>query len=119
MVWYEVVVYILGGVGGISGIITLYNAKVNKEKIKAEVTTVLNEEWRKLFETRNKDSENYRNETKKEIDELKSEVKELCSRDINKSKAISRAYGCEYSSQDKYECPVIKYVERDCELCQK
>lgn len=60
MAWYEILVLILGGFGGVSGFISLYTAKSNKDTIDINNLHSIIEEERKEREDLAKEYYQYR-----------------------------------------------------------
>ena len=71
MAWYEILVIVLGSLGGLGGIsafiITLYNAKVNKEAIEINNADRLLEASNKLIEKLEEEKQKYEDRVDKKI----------------------------------------------------
>lgn len=117
MNFWEIILGLLGG-GAVAGIVTLYNAKANNTSIQADTFKKFFDEvqeWtRTEMEQHSKEVkelkeerkeflakfEDYKLETKKEIDLIK---KDSAIKDC----AINTAYRCAWVN-DVHDCPVIK-----------
>ena len=113
MEWYNILVLLLGGFGGISGVISLYHAKSNKDTIDIKNLHSIIEEERKEREDLTKEYYQYRQFVdnkvecvKKDFEELKAEIKKMI-------KAIYQAYRCTLPEK-MHDCPVIKSFEDSC-----
>ena len=110
MEWYHVLSIVLGaigGIGGISGGISIYHAKSNKQSIDID-------NLREIIEEERTERQNLRNEYegyKKSVDEriimFKKEFAEMKETNMNYLKAIQRAYRCKLPAKIE-DCPVIK-----------
>ena len=117
MEWYNILVLLLGGFGGISGVISLYHAKSNKDTIDIKNLHSIIEDERKERETLAKEYYQYRNFVEEKVASVKKDFEELKAENQKMVKAIYQAYRCTY--QDKlHDCPVIKSFEDSC-ICEE
>ena len=80
MEWYEIgswVVGIFGGVGGVGGLVTWYNAKSNRDTIDISNFHSLIEEERRERELLRKEHYQYKEEVNKKIASVKKEFEAL------------------------------------------
>lgn len=113
MEWYNILVLILGGFGGISGIISLYHAKSNKDTIDIKNLHSIIEEERKEREDLTKEYYQYRQFVDKKVDSVKKDFEELKAENKKMIKAIYQAYRCKLPEK-MHDCPVIKTFEDSC-----
>lgn len=111
MTWYETLIWILGGSGCIGGFYSLYTAKVQKKRIQVEVTQMLNDEWKKLFD-------NLKNDTTCRIKSLESKIFKLELKDEIKNRAINQVIKCPYPSKVN-TCPIADYLEQADDVLKK
>ena len=113
MEWYNILVIILGGFGGISGVISLYHAKSNKDTIDIKILHSIIEEERKEREDLTKEYYQYRQFVDKKVDSVKKDFEELKAENKKMIKAIYQAYRCTFPEK-MHDCPVIKSFEDSC-----
>ena len=113
MEWYNILVLILGGFGGISGVISLYHAKSNKDTIDIKNLHSIIEEERKEREDLTKEYYQYRQFVDKKVDSVKKDFEELKAAKKKMIKAIYQAYRCKLPEK-MHDCPVIKSFEDSC-----
>lgn len=132
MEWYNVLVIILGGIGGIGGLISLYHAKSNKTKIDIGNMKQMLDEAHKMYDemreeknTKQKEFNDYKAENMKYIAEFKARFIKLEKRlDSTENMvfhlkgAIFQGYRCKFPPNSE-DCPVIKEYEKAvCEGCE-
>lgn len=113
MEWYNILVLLLGGFGGISGVISLYHAKSNKDTIDIKNLHSIIEEERKEREDLTKEYYQYRQFVDKKVESVKNDFEELKAENKKMIKAIYQAYRCTYPDK-LHDCPVIKTFEDSC-----
>ena len=113
MEWYNILVLLLGGFGGISGVISLYHAKSNKDTIDIKNLHSIIEEERKEREDLTKEYYQYRQFVDKKVESVKKDFEELKAENKKMIKAIYQAYRCTYPDK-LHDCPVIKTFEDSC-----
>ena len=113
MEWYNILVLILGGFGGISGVISLYHAKSNKDTIDIKNLHSIIEEERKERENLSKEYYQYRQFVDKKVESVKKDFEELKAENKKMIKAIYQAYRCTFPEK-MHDCPVIKTFEDSC-----
>ena len=77
MEWYNILVLLLGGFGGISGVISLYHAKSNKDTIDIKNLHSIIEDERKERETLAKEYYQYRHLVEEKVASVKKDFEEL------------------------------------------
>ena len=113
MSWVEVVVMVVGAIGGTTGIISLYHAKSNKDTIDIKNLHSIIEEERKERENLTKEYYQYRQFVDKKVESVKKDFEELKAENKKMIKAIYQAYRCTYPDKI-HDCPVIKTFEDSC-----
>ena len=113
MEWYNILVMVLGGFGGISGVISLYHAKSNKDTIDIKNLHSIIEEERKERENLSKEYYQYRQFVDKKVESVKKDFEELKAENKKMIKAIYQAYRCTFPEK-MHDCPVIKTFEDSC-----
>lgn len=131
MTWYEVLVGILGVFGGGAGLISIYQAKSNKQTIDiGNMQTMLDEahkmydEMKEEKESVNKEFHDYKTETMHYIAEFKERFAKLEKR-LDKTEdevfglkqSVYQGYRCKFPEKIE-DCPVLKEYEKfKCNLC--
>ena len=117
MAWYEIVTLLVGAFGGISGFISIYNAKSNKDTI--DITNLSNmlDEARKERDIMKQEHAEMKKDMQEHLDSLKEELLNIEERERKHLASIYRAYRCPlYDRQD--QCPVLTtFDENECETC--
>lgn len=113
MEWYNILVLLLGGFGGITGVISLYHAKSNKDTIDIKNLHSIIEEERKERENLAKEYYQYRQFVDQKVANVKKDFEELKSENKKMIKAIYQAYRCKLP-ETMHDCPVIKTFEDSC-----
>ena len=113
MEWYNILVLILGGFGGITGVISLYHAKSNKDTIDIKNLHSIIEEERKERENLTKEYYQYRQFVDQKVASVKKNFEELKAENKKMIKAIYQAYRCTLPER-MHDCPVIKTFEDSC-----
>lgn len=102
MEWYNIIVLVLGAVGGTGGIISIYTAHAKKTSIEIENLRNVLEEERTANEGLLA--------RMKGLEEL---VDVLNKRDLLKMRAINAGWRCKFPA-DVSECPVIQTLRDEC-----
>jgi predicted RNase H-like nuclease (RuvC/YqgF family) len=125
MEWYNIVLLLLGGVGGTAGLISIYKAKAEKTGIDiGNMKEMLNEAHR-MFDTACEERDSLQTEFKEYKDDTMQYISEFKERFVKVEKrldkaeetvlklkgAINRGYRCRYPESIE-ECPVIKEYEK-------
>lgn len=117
MAWYEIVTLLVGAFGGISGFISIYNAKSNKDTI--DITNLSNmlEEARKERDIMKQEHAEMKKDMEQHLESLKDELANIEERERKHLASIYRAYRCPlYDRQD--QCPVlVTFDENECDTC--
>lgn len=133
MEWYNVVVLLLGGLGGISGLVGLYKAKSEKTGIDINNMKDMLDEAHKMFnaiceekERVQEDFDNYKKDNMKYIAEFKDRFANVEAR-LDKAEqevfglqsAVYQGYRCKFPANIE-DCPVLKEYEKvQCKKCDK
>lgn len=124
MEWYNILVLILGGFGGISGIVggvvTMYNAKSNKDTIDISNFHSLIEDERTERTLLAKEYHDYKKVVDIRVAEVKKEFELLKEENQKMLRSIYQAYRCKLPPKIS-DCPVIKMFtdETMCDECSK
>ena len=94
MEWYNIIVLIVGAFGGITGIISLYNAKPNRTKIEVEVLNKVIERLDTDLKNKADEFESYKKSVNKRVDEVKTDVLKEREENARFRIAIYQAYRC-------------------------
>lgn len=113
MEWYNILVLILGGFGGISGVISLYHAKSNKDTIDIKNLHSIIEDERTEREALTNEYHQYRRFVDEKVASVKKDFEELKAENKKMIKAIYQAYRCKLPEK-MHDCPVIKSFEDSC-----
>lgn len=131
MEWYNIVLLLLGGVGGTAGLISIYKAKPEKTGLEIGNMREMLDEARKMFndaceekEQVQKEFSDYKAENMKYIGEFKERFAKVEKR-LDKAEdtifdltgAVYQGYRCKYP-ENVEDCPVIKeYEKKHCKKC--
>ena len=119
MDWITILISIIGCIGGIGGVVTLYHAKSNKTAIDVANFHALIEEERTERKILREEYEDYKQAVNKRVDEVKAEVAEMKAANMTMKAAIYSAYRCPLI-QDIDDCIVIKtYKDLACGGCTR
>jgi peptidoglycan hydrolase CwlO-like protein len=120
MEWYNIIIAIVGGIGGVSGIISLYNAKSNKTTVDISNYQQLLEDIRKERDTARQENENYRKHVHDRVEEVKQEFTQLKKENEEFKKSILQAYRCPFPEKIQ-DCPVVQIYEaiENCKTCKE
>lgn len=113
MEWYNIVVLIVGAFGGVTGFISLYNAKSNKDTIDISNFHSLIEEERTERKELIKEYHEYRAAVEHKVDSVKKEFEELKRENQKMLKSIYQGYRCKLP-QKLLDCPVIRMFTEGC-----
>ena len=113
MEWYHIIGVVLGAFGGVSGMISLYTAKSNKDTIDIKNLHSIIEDERKERENLSKEYYQYRQFVDQKVASVKKDFEELKSENKKMIKAIYQAYRCTLPEK-MHDCPVIKTFEDSC-----
>ena len=113
MNWVEVVVMVIGAIGGTTGIISLYHAKSKKDTIDISNFHSLLEEERTERKNLIEEYHNYKEQVDIKVSSVKEEFDELKKENQRMIKSIYQAYRC--TLPDKMsDCPVIQMFQDNC-----
>lgn len=118
MSWYEIIIGILGLVGGGAGFISIYQAKSNKQTIDISNLSAIIEEERKERAELRAEYDAYKESVDERIRVFKIEFENMKRSNFQYLKAIYQAYRCKFP-QNTCDCPVIKAIENSgvCDVC--
>lgn len=117
--WVNIIVLILGAIGGTGGLITLYHAKSKKDTIDLQNFQALIDEERKERTILAEEHRAYKEEVNKKIVQVKQEFAELKKENQVMLRAIYQAYRCRFP-EDVEDCPVITmFSKKHCSQCQE
>lgn len=114
MEWYNIIVLILGGIGGTGGIITLYTAKAKKSSMEIDNFKKLFDEAQEERENIRKTHQDYMKETDAKILKLEQKIDFSDKRNAIKMRAINSAYRCRLPEKTE-DCPVLKTLNQECD----
>lgn len=117
MNWAEIITMIVGAFGGISGAVTLYNAKSNRQTIDISNLHSLIEEERKERQNLSNEYQAYKAEVHDKVEEVKKDFEEMRQENQRMLRAIYQAYRCRFP-EETGDCPVIKMFQ-NCQECKK
>lgn len=115
MEWYNILIAVVGAIGGTAGIISVYHAKSNKDTIDISNFHSLIEEEREERRILREEYEEYKETVNKRVDEVKKEVEEMRNERDNMMSAILQGYACRLPATPD-ECPVIRRF-KECANC--
>ena len=113
MNWVEVVVMVIGAVGGTTGIISLYHAKSKKDTIDIGNFHSLIEEERTERKNLTQEYHEYKEIVERKVESVKREFDELRENNHKMLMSIYQAYRCTLPEK-MHDCPVIKAFNNDC-----
>lgn len=110
----------VGAFGGIGGLISLYQAKSNKDTIDISNLHSLIEEERTERKNLSQEYHDYKALVEIKVENVQKEFDELKKENQMMIKSIYQAYRCRLPEK-LHECPVIKAFNNDCqcEECAK
>lgn len=114
MEWYNILVMILGGVGGTGGLISLYTAKAKKSSMEIDNFKKLFDEAQEERENIRKSHQDYMAQTDAKILKLEQKIDYSDKRNAIKMRAINSAYRCRLPENTE-DCPVLKTLNQECD----
>lgn len=112
MEWYNILIAVIGGIGGASGIVSLFMVKPKRESLEIE-------NFKKLFEEAinermqmKEQLKEYTTQSKKEINALNEKINVAQSYNYKMQRSINVAYKCSFPPKQT-DCPVIHQLEED------
>lgn len=117
MAWYEIVTLLVGAFGGISGFISIYNAKSNKDTIDITNLSKMLDEAREERDIMKQEHAEMKKDMEQHLESLKEELLNIEERERKHLASIYRAYRCPlYERQD--QCPVlVTFDDNQCDTC--
>lgn len=112
MNWYEIIIGIIGVLGGTGGFISIYTAKAKKSTIEID-------NFKKLFDEAQEERKNIREmhqdyikETDAKIAGLENKVKKVEDKNAHFLMTLYTAYKCKLPKNNE-DCPVLNSLEKD------
>jgi hypothetical protein len=119
MEWYNIIIAIVGGIGGVSGIVTLYNARSNKDTIDISNFQKLLDEERKEREILKQDFKHYKEGVDERITQFKVRFDKLEHKYDMLKGAVNLGYKCPWIAKIE-QCPILNEIEKDeCNQCKE
>lgn len=126
MEWYQILVLVVGGFGGATGLVAIFHAKSKKDTIDiGNMQQMLNEAHKMYDEMKlekqeqAKEFHSYKEENEKRLNRLEARLDESENRSKNLSIAILQGYRCRLPQENQI-CPVIReYEKRNCDECME
>lgn len=117
--WMDIIVMVLGAVGGTGGIISIYHAKSKKDTIDIQNFHELIEEERKERALLSEEYRQYKDEVNTKVEQVKKDFEKLREENQMMLSAIYQAYRCRFPD-DIYDCPVINmFNQKKCNKCKE
>lgn len=110
----EWILGIVGALGGTGGLISMYNAKANRETIVVSNMQKVIDEVREHCTELKKHHNQYVDETNSRFEQLEKRISKMQLKDQIKQSAINSAYKCNGTLGSGDICPVIKTMN-ECE----
>lgn len=117
MNWYEIIVMVVGAFGGVGGLLSVYNAKSNKDTIDISNMRSLIEEERAERQNLSREYHEYKDSVTRKVESVKEEFDALKQENQKMLRAIYQAYRCRFPEETK-DCPVIQMFQ-NCQDCQR
>jgi len=105
MAWYQIVVLFLGGGGIVSGVYTMFTAKVKKEGI-------IIENLKQIIDEVKKNHKEYKTETDEKFTNLELKISKMEIKDEIQQRAINKGYRCQFTPTNKI-CPVTEIMDKE------
>lgn len=110
MEWYNILIAIIGGIGGASGIVSLFMVKPKRESLEIENFKELFEEVIHERTQMKEQLKEYATQSKREINALNEKIDVAQNYNYKMQRAINVAYKCSFPPKQE-ECPVIHQLE--------
>lgn len=107
MEWYNIIVLLLGTVGGVGGLISVYHAKSNKDTIDISNFQRLIEEEREERRLLKEEYRGYKETVERKVGKVKADVEKMQRDNQSMITSIYQAYKCKFP-QKLHDCPVVK-----------
>lgn len=107
MAWYEILVGVLGAVGGVGGFVSLYKAK--PAKVQMEIGNL-----QEALKTVSEEHARYKESAEGMIASLRARIEKVDKRNAVMDMAIRSAFQCQHV-KDSEECPVLVNYQRLCD----
>lgn len=114
MAWYEIVIALVAGFGGISGFISLYTAKVKRDGLMTDNMKKIVDEAQEERDSLRKMHNEYVADTDKRMKGLEEKVDKLEKRDVIHQRTINAAWRCRFPEKIE-DCPVLKTLNKECD----
>ena len=117
--WIDILVTLLGVIGGTGGIISIYHAKSKKDTIDIQNFHALIEEERKERTILAEEHRAYKEEVNRKVAQVKQDFEKLREENQLMLRAIYQAYRCRFP-EDVEDCPVLSLFSRkNCDKCKE
>ena len=107
MEWYNIIVLLLGTVGGVGGLISVYHAKSNKDTIDISNFQRLIEEEREERRISKEEYKDYKEAVERKVEKVKVDVEKMQKDNKKMVSAVYQAYRCKLPEKLQ-DCPVVK-----------
>lgn len=125
MEWYNILALIVGALGGVGGLISIYKARPEKESIVVKNMKEMLDEAHKLFDgiKKERDSiiaefDSYKKETDAKFVSFEKRLNDAENETLGLRAVILRGYACKYPDNPEL-CPVLMEYEKkhQCDAC--
>lgn len=125
MQWYEILLAVIGGIGGSTGLISIYRAKSEKTSVDIKNMQEMLDEARKMYDTSREaekeikeEFKSYAIDTKERFNHIEKRLDSTETEVFRLRGAIYQAYRCKFPPKS-LDCPVIQQYEKgsQCEEC--
>ena len=125
MEWYNILALIVGALGGVGGLISIYKARPEKESIVVKNMKEMLDEAHKLFDEIKQERDSistefseYKTETDAKFISFESRLNAAESETLGLKATILRGYACKYPDSPEL-CPVLQEYEKKhlCDGC--
>ena len=125
MEWYNILALIVGALGGVGGLISIYKARPEKESIVVKNMKEMLDEAHKLFDEIKQERDaisnefsEYKTETDAKFISFETRLNAAESETLGLKATILRGYACKYPDKPEL-CPVLMEYEKKhhCDAC--
>lgn len=113
MEWYNIIIAILGAVGGTGGVISIYTAKAKRDGMVTDSMQKIIDEAQEEREALRTLHNEYVEKTDKRIENLDKNIDQLRKDNIVNMRIISTAYRCRLAEKPE-DCPVLRTLNDEC-----
>lgn len=112
MEWYNIVITIVGLIGGAGGFLSLYTAKAKKDSMEIDNFKKMFDEAQEERSSIRRQHTEYMEQTDRKIERLEGKIDYMEKRNAIKMRAINSAYRCKLP-QKTLDCPVLKTLNQE------